>query len=179
MDLFIGKQECSVDEKRRWSLPPKYRSQFEGAELPSGPTYFAVFAPWYGGALAVLPMSRWEPIQERLTRLDYTTPDFLEATRTCLPRMERVHTDPEGRFTLTPDQQAWLRLGPGKTRVMVVGAATHLEVWNADEWVEVERTGKNSATRPAAELEYDRKLETLMRRAAQAAAPPIEPPATD
>jgi MraZ protein len=165
VDLFIGKQECSVDEKRRWSLPPKYRPQFGNVSLPSGNTHLAVLVPWYGGALAVLPMPRWEEIESRLARLDYTTPDFLEATRCCLPRMERVHTDPEGRLMLTPDQQAWLRLGSGKSRIMVVGAASHLEVWNADEWAEVERTGKNPATRPAADIEYDRKLESLMRAA--------------
>jgi MraZ protein len=164
VNLFIGKQECSVDEKRRFSLPPKYRPHFGVEETASGYTHRAVLIPFYGGALAVLPVPRWEEIQDRLGLLDYTTPDFLEAKRACLSRMEQVHTDPEGRLLLVPDHHAWLRLPDrGKGRVMVVGIGQHLEVWNADEWVVVERTGKNPASRSAAEVEYDRQLEVLMR----------------
>jgi transcriptional regulator MraZ len=172
VQLFIGKQECSVDEKRRFSLPPKYRPQFGADPQPSGYTHHAVLVPWYGGALGIFPMPFWEEIQTRLGRLDYTTPDFLEATRVCLPRMERMHTDPEGRLTLTPDHQAWLRLGSGKSRLIVVGMASHLEAWNADEWPEVEKTGRNAVARPSPDDEYDRKLEQLMRAAMTAVMPP-------
>jgi DNA-binding transcriptional regulator/RsmH inhibitor MraZ len=89
--------------------------------------------------------------------------------------MERVLTDPEGRLMLTPDQQTWLRLGSGKSRIMVVGAASHLEVWNAEEWTEVEKT-KNPATRSAGDIEYDRKLESLMRAAMTMASTSGAPP---
>jgi DNA-binding transcriptional regulator/RsmH inhibitor MraZ len=115
-------------------------------------------------------MSRWEEIESRLAVMDYTTPDFLEAKRVCLPRMEVVHTDPEGRLTLTPEQHGWLRLkAKSKDRVIVVGVGQHLEMWNAAEWVEVDKTGKNAAARPPEDIEYDRQLEILMRAAADAA----------
>ena len=165
MHLIIGKQECSVDEKRRFSLPPKFRPQFGADPQPSGYTHHAVLIPWYGGALGVFPMTNWDDLQSRLGRLDYITPDFLEATRCCLPRMERTHTDPEGRIMLTPEHHAWLRLGAGKSRLVVVGMGSRLEVWNADEWPQVEATGRNTVTRPASDLEYDRMLEHLMRAA--------------
>jgi len=166
LQLFIGKQDCSVDEKRRFSLPPKYRPLFGSQAIPTGYTHYVALIPWYGGALGALPMSRWEEIQARLARLEYTTPDFLEAKRVCLPRMELVHTDPEGRLMLTPEQLTWLRLQPKqKERVMLVGMGQHLEIWNAAEWAEVESSGRNPATRPAADLEYDRQLELLMRAA--------------
>ena len=116
MDLFIGKQECSVDEKRRFSLPPKYRPLFGADALASGFTHHAVLIPWYGGSVAAFPVDRWEKIQNRLLSLEYSTPDFIDAKRQCLPRMDFVHTDPEGRLTLNPDHHRWLRLAPkGKT----------------------------------------------------------------
>ena len=153
-----------MDEKRRFSLPPKYRPLFSARTLPSGTTYLFVLAPWYGGSLAAFPEARWNEIQSRLLLLDYTTPDFLEAKRQCLSRMEFSHTDPEGRILLTPDQHEWMRLpSKGKSRVVVVGVGQHLEIWNAEEWPEVQRTGKNPATRAAADIEYDKKLEILMR----------------
>lgn len=166
MDLFIGKHECSVDEKRRFSLPPKFRPLFGAEAIPSGYTHHVVLIPWYGGALAAFPVPRWEEIQARIALLDYTTPDFLDAKRACLPRMERVHTDPEGRLLLTVDQHAWLRLATGsKDRLVVAGVGQHCEIWNAAEWAEVEKTGRNPATRPPADVEYDKQLETLMRAA--------------
>lgn len=166
MDLFIGKQECAVDEKRRFSLPPKFRPLFGAEAIPSGYTHHVVLIPWYGGALAAFPVPRWEEIQARITLLDYTTPDFLDAKRACLPRMERVHTDPEGRLLLTAEQHAWLRLkAGGKDRLVVAGVGQHCEIWNAAEWAEVEKTGRNPATRPSADVEYDKQLEVLMRAA--------------
>jgi len=169
VDLFVGKTECSIDDKRRWSLPPKYRPLFGTQATPSGYTHHVILVPWYGGALAAWPVSRWEEIQNRLLLLDFTTPDSIEAKRTCLPKMEYVHTDPEGRIMLTPEHHGWLRLKPeGKARLVIAGMGKYCEIWNAAEWDEVNRTGKNPATRPAADVEYDRQLEVLMRAALKA-----------
>jgi division/cell wall cluster transcriptional repressor MraZ len=170
-EFFIGKQDCSSDDKRRFSLPPKFRPLFDMQETPSGHTYHLVLIPWYGGSIAAFPVSRWKEIESRMLTLEYTTPEFLEAKRRCLPRMEFVHTDPEGRLQLTPDLHAWLRLKErGKDRVSVVGMGQHLEIWNGAEWEEVEHTGKNPATRAAADVDYDRLLEVLMAAAKDAAA---------
>lgn len=169
MKLFVGKAECSIDDKRRFSLAPKFRPLFGSERTPAGFTHHVVLIPWYGGALAALPVSTWQAIEQRLLLLDFTTPDFLEAKRACLPRMEFVHTDPEGRIMLTPEQHAWLRLKPkGKDRLVIAGVGQHCEIWNAAEWPEVDRTGKNAVTRPAADIEYDKKLEVLMRAALKA-----------
>ena len=171
MDLFVGKSGCSIDDKRRFSLPPKFRPGFGSHETPSGYTHHVILIPWYGGALAALPESRWEEIQSRLLLLDFTTPDFLEAQRVCLPKMEYSFTDPEGRIMLTPEHHSWLRLAPkGKDRLVLAGMGKYCEIWNAEEWSEVDRTGKNPATRPAPDIEYDRKLEVLMRAGLQAEA---------
>jgi len=183
VDLFIGKQECSVDDKRRFSLPPKFRPLFGATETAAGYTHSIVLIPWYGGALAAFPVARWAGIQKRISLLEYTTPDFIEAMRACLPRMERAQTDPEGRIALNPEHHAWLRLNPkGKDRVVVAGVGSHCEIWNETEWAEWERSGKNPAARPAVDLEYDRQLEVLMRAAqeAEAARPePTEGPGAD
>jgi hypothetical protein len=49
---------------------------------------------------------------------------------------------------------------------------SHLEIWNAVEWDQVDSTGRNMAARPASEIQYDKLLEELMR-----AAPSEEPAA--
>ncbi len=161
---FVAAQECGVDDKRRFSLPPRYRPLYSQLETPSGYTYKVVLLPWYGGPIMAIPLATWKRMEARILRLDFTTPDFLDAKRQFFSRVEYTHTDPEGRLTLTPGHYAWLRLNPkGKDRVMAVGVGSHLEIWNAEEWAEVERTGRNSAARPAAEVQYDKFLEELMR----------------
>ena len=58
---------------------------------------------------------------------------------------------------------------------MVSGMGKYCEIWNAEEWSEVSKTGRNPATRPAADIEYDKKLEILMRAGQKAwAARPSE-----
>lgn len=168
---FVNAQECGVDEKRRFSLPPRYRPLFSQLETPSGFTYKVIMLPWYGGPIMVIPLDTWKRMEARILRLDFTTPDFLDAKRQFFSRVEYTHTDPEGRLTLTPGHYTWLRLNPkGKDRVMAVGVGSHLEIWNATEWDQVESTGRNLVARPASEIQYDKLLEELMR-----AAPPEEP----
>ena len=163
---FVYTQVCGVDEKRRFSLPPRYRPLFTQLETPSGYTYKVVMLPWYGGPIMLLPLDTWKRMEARVLKLDFTTPDFLDAKRQFFSRVEYTHTDPEGRLTLTPEHYAWLRLNPkGKDRVTAVGVGSHLEIWNAEEWDEVERTGRNPAVRPATEIAYDKLLEELMRAA--------------
>ncbi len=177
-EALTGKAEVAVDDKRRFSLPPKYRPRFGSRETPSGYTHHAILVPWYGGSLAVMPESYWAEIQARLFALEYSTPDFLEATRQCTSCIEYVHTDPEGRLSLTPDLGEWLRLpARGKAKVVVAGAVRYLEVWNAVEYASVARTGRNDATRPASDIEYDKKLEMLMRAGREAGAAARRPEA--
>ena len=169
LELFIGKQECPSDEKRRFSIPPKFRPLLDQEKTPSGYIYHLVVVPWYGGSLAIFSVTRWREIQSRLACLEYITPDFLEIKRRCLTQMEGAHTDPEARLTLSPDHYAWLRLNPkGKDRIVVTGVGQYLEAWNAAEWDDVERTGKNAATRSAAAVDFDKQLELLMRAAIEA-----------
>lgn len=165
LELFIGTQECTIDDKRRFSVPPKFRPLLESMTAPSGTLYKLVVVPWYGGCLAAFSLKRWAVIQKRILGLDYTTPDFLSAKRRCMPRMEPMQTDPEGRLMITPEQHAWLRLPKAKSKVIVTGMGQNMEIWNASEFDVVNKTGKNAAARDSDDLTYDEQLETLMRTA--------------
>jgi DNA-binding transcriptional regulator/RsmH inhibitor MraZ len=162
VDLFIGKQECSVDDKRRFSLPPKFRDFFPGRPSDSRGQP-AVLLPWYQGAVAILPLPYWNELETRIGLLDTAIPKYAGILNMVLARAERVETDPEGRLTLTPEQLVWMRLEPGKkSRVVVASQAKVLAVWNVDEYDEVVRTGNNPAERTADDLNYEKALEELM-----------------
>ena len=169
---MIGKAECSVDDKRRFSLAPKYRAFFgiKPSET-AGHYYPTVILPWFKGALAIFPVPVWEEIAAGIRLLDYTIEDFDTAKLICLSRAESVNTDPEGRLTLTPDHCHWIRIKPGtKGRLVLVGVGPYLQAFNADEWDDVQKNGNNSVSRTGEDLIYDKKLKELLDHSRRAKA---------
>jgi DNA-binding transcriptional regulator/RsmH inhibitor MraZ len=78
----------------------------------------------------------------------------MAAKRAVFSRAQITHTDPEGRVILAPEHLAWLGIPSGtKDRLMVVGAASHVEVWKAETWA--------AQDEPTAE-QYARYLEMLI-----------------
>ena len=169
MALIIGKQECSVDDKRRFSLPPKFRNHFPGRQSESRGQP-AILMPWYQGALALMPEPSWNRLENRIALLDTSIPNHMQRLNLVLARAERVESDPEGRFTMTPEQCEWLRLTAGKKgRVVLAGQGRHLVVWNAEEYSNVQRAGTNPVQRETDDLAYEKALEELMTLSREAA----------
>jgi len=171
-----GKAECSVDEKRRFSFPPRYRTAYalETSE-ERGHYYPTVVVPWFKGALAIYPKAVWQTIVQGIDLLDYTSeePDLLEADYTiedletakliCFSRAEPLNTDPEGRLTLTPDHCAWIRIPPGtKGRLAVVGMGRCLHAFNLSEWDGIRSSGANPAAQSAEDQVFYQALRDLL-----------------
>jgi DNA-binding transcriptional regulator/RsmH inhibitor MraZ len=112
-----------------------------------------VVLPWFEGPLAMLPLPLWQRLEERWLAPGGTR-ELQAAKRVVCSRALFTHTDPEGRIALTPEHLAWLGIPPGtKDRLMVIGAASHAEVWRAETW----------AAHDAVTLEqYNRYLEMLI-----------------
>ena len=162
MALFTGKQECSVDDKRRFSLPPKFRDLFPGRERDSRGQP-VVILPWFQGSLCLAPMPVWSAWEDRIELLNAAIPEHLNLLNVVLPRVERVETDPEGRLSITPEHAAWVRLIAGrKGRVVVASQGSTLAVWNAEEFPEVQRTGGNPVQRTGDDLTYEENLKKLL-----------------
>ena len=122
-----------------------------------------MIVPWYQGGLAVIPIPYWNEIESRIELLDTAIRKYAEIKNMVLARAERVETDPEGRFTLTPEYCEWIRIEPGKkSRVVVAGQSQLLMVWNIEEHPDVVRTGNNPANRTSDDLKYEEALEKLM-----------------
>ena len=149
----LSRYECSLDDKRRFSVPPPLRALFGVQVTNQGLMHHMVILPWFGGPLALLPMPRWKQLEQPLLELDFTTPDLLAAKRAVLSRAVPTHTDPEGRILLSPEHLEWIGIPAGtRDRVMVVGLASHVEVWKADTW-----TAQDAVTAE----QYSRHLDAL------------------
>jgi len=174
---MTGKADVSVDDKRRFSLPPKFRPGFPHKDTDTGVIYFAVVMSWFKGALAIIPRSTWDDDLARgLSRLDYTKPGLDDAKLICLSDWEPLSTDPEGRLTLTAEQCEWVGLPPGtKGRLVVIGMGQILHVWNADVWESIRKTGTKNLELDEAQETHDGALASLLewiRNTAPAEVPP-------
>lgn len=162
---MTGQHSAAIDDKRRVSLPPKYRLWFPPEESRTGGhLYPAVVLPWFRGGLAIFPEPVWAEIEEDLESLDYTNDERDGAKLICLPRVERLVSDPEARLMLTADHCAWVRIPEGKkAKLTIVGMGKYLQAFNAEEWPEVQKSGTNAVARPGADGVYEDALRDLLR----------------
>jgi DNA-binding transcriptional regulator/RsmH inhibitor MraZ len=160
---LIGEYECAVDDKRRFSLPPKVRFAFPAEQTRSGLIYPAVIMPWIRGGLAIIPEPQWLRIKRGLANHDFTLDDHDDCKLMCLSRAEHLTTDPEGRFTLTVKHCEWVRLEPGlKGRLTVVGKEPILMAFKSEEWPAVQTTGRNALAQSDEVIRYEAALRKLL-----------------
>ncbi len=125
--MFRGNSQARVDEKGRLKIPSSFLSELKES---SGQFYVTSIL---GDRAHIYPMKAWNDIEERLGRLPTQHPikqKFL--TRTSYYG-QVVELDGQGRL-LIPQVLREAALIRGDVDVM--GAQTHLEVWNHDRLVE-------------------------------------------
>jgi DNA-binding transcriptional regulator/RsmH inhibitor MraZ len=132
---LISRYEVSLDDKRRFSVPPPLRPMFT-FDVSDGIRHHVVVLPWFGTQLAMFSVPAWKRIEARwLASGPGAPPEVMAAKRAVGSRTVLTHTDPEGRIVLPPEHLAWLGIPAGsKDRLMVIGATSHVEVWKADTW---------------------------------------------
>ena len=111
--MFIGDHLQNVDAKFRVNVPAGFRPEL-GQKF--------VVAKGFN-CIALYPLDEWEgflrKIEERKMLLF-----FAAGSKEC-------ELDTQGRVVIPPDLRQYLNL---QKEIKVVGALTHVEIWNRDEW---------------------------------------------
>ena len=134
MALLIGRYDYSLDPKNRLAVPPKYREALaqEKAKV------FYLTSGMEGCLYLFLP-SQWEKMLEGDLRM-FSMPDKEQERafkRKFFSEAVEVEPDAQGRI-LVPQ---YLKEHAGlKDQVLVQGAGTRAEVWDARRWAAYERT---------------------------------------
>jgi|SRR3989344_2715515 len=122
--MFIGEYTHTVDEKKRISLPSKFRKGLAGK---------IVVTKSPDACLLVYPPKAWEKIAATLGSLPMGQRDNRDFGRFMLAGAVEVEVDSIGRI-LIPD---FLRDFAGiKSKVVFAGLFDRIEVWNEKEWAE-------------------------------------------
>ena len=125
--MLIGEYTHSLDDKKRLSLPAKFRKEI-GKKV--------VVTHGLDTCLFLYPMHTWEGVSERLAGLSIGREDTRGFSRFMLAGAVEVAVDAIGRI-LIPD---FLKEFAGlKSKVVITGVHSRLEIWNEKTWSEYKK----------------------------------------
>ncbi len=125
--MFRGNSQARVDEKGRVKVPATFLSGLK----ESGNAFYVTSI--LGDRAHIYPMKAWNEIEEKLGRLPTQNPTKIKFLTRTSYYGQVVELDGQGRL-LIPQVLREAALIKGDVDVM--GAQTHLEVWNHDRLVE-------------------------------------------
>ncbi len=138
--MLIGEYTHTQDEKKRISLPSKFRKEL-GKKV--------VITHGLDNCLFLYTMKEWGAIAEKLGGLSMGAADTRGFNRIMLAGAVEIEIDSNGRV-LIPE---FLREFAGlQSKVVFAGVHTRVEVWNEDRWKEYKTRILKSADQLAEKL---------------------------
>jgi len=127
MVFFVGEYERQLDERGRFILPAKIREKLSG-------TVYITKAP-LEKCLNLYTEEEWTSISEKMATLPSSIDvNVSKFTRKLFSRALVCELDKQGRIPLTPNL---LEAAELKKDIVLVGANSKLEIWDAHEWEKI------------------------------------------
>ncbi|MDP4008903.1 MAG: division/cell wall cluster transcriptional repressor MraZ [bacterium] len=120
--MYIGEYRHTIDEKRRLSIPSKFRK-----ELGKG----AVITRELDNCLVIFPMRVWEERAKKIGTLSESQKEARGFGRIKLAGANLVEFDKLGRILVPVHLAEYAGL---EKDVVVAGIYNRLEVWDAEKW---------------------------------------------
>lgn len=120
--MFIGEYIHSVDDKKRLSVPAKFRKDL-GKK--------AVITLGLNKCLSLYPTKEWNAFAEKLSKLSMGKSEDRGFSRTMLSGAFEVEIDTIGRIVIPDALKDYADL---KEKVVLTGAYDRVEVWNESTW---------------------------------------------
>jgi MraZ protein len=120
--MFIGEYNHSIDEKKRLSLPAKFRKELGNK---------VIVTRGFDNCLVVYSQKKWETVMEELKKISSNRAEGRMFSRFILGGAVEVALDKLGR-ALIPD---YLKEYAGlKKDTIVCGLSDKLEIWDVEKW---------------------------------------------
>jgi MraZ protein len=120
--MLIGEYIHTIDDKKRLSLPVKFRKEM-GKKI--------VLTSGLDNCLFIFTMNQWQKISDKLSEANMLRADNRSFNRYMFGSATEVEVDSLGRM-LVPDflvERANL-----KGKVAIIGVQDRAEIWNEDAW---------------------------------------------
>lgn len=143
--MFFGEFRHSLDSKGRLTLPVSFRDAFaDGLFITRG----------LDGCLSVYTRQNWSAELERLSGLNEMQADSRKFQRTLFSGVKEETLDNQGRIQLPQNLIDHARL---EKEAIIIGVATHIEIWSKDNWAGYSETAHDSFEEIAEKLYRDRQ----------------------
>ncbi|MEK7148272.1 MAG: division/cell wall cluster transcriptional repressor MraZ [Patescibacteria group bacterium] len=124
--MFIGEYTHTVDEKKRFSLPAKFRKEL-GRKV--------VVTRGKDHCLVLYPHKTWAAISEEVARLGHVESDQRYARFTFSGASE-IEIDSIGRILIPEFLREFAEL---KNPIVLIGVHDRVEIWNEKRWAAYRR----------------------------------------
>ncbi len=122
VDMFIGEYRYLIDEKKRISIPVKFRKALGKR---------AILTRGLDGCLFLYPEQEWENLAQKLGSLPLGKADARGFMRIMLAGAMEVSFDNLGRILIPDYLKKYANLSK---KTVIVGLYDHIEIWNEDRW---------------------------------------------
>ena len=122
--MFMSEYSHSIDAKGRVIVPAKFREEL-------GESF--VVTQGLDGCLFVFPNEEWKNFEEKLKTLPMANKDARKFVRFFLAGAALAEVDKQGRIPIAKRLLDYAELNK---EVVLVGANTRLEIWDAQRWNE-------------------------------------------
>jgi len=138
--MLIGEYTHTVDDKKRISLPSKFRKQM-GKKV--------VVTSGLDNCLFMYPLSEWKKISEKLATLGMGQSDTRGFSRFMLAGAIEIDVDSLGRILIPDFLRTFADL---KTKVVFTGVVNRVEIWNDTKWTSYKTKIQKQADQMAEKL---------------------------
>jgi MraZ protein len=122
--MLIGEYTSKIGEKKRISLPKKFRDEL-GEEI--------ILTRGYENALIIVNKKLWQNIAKDVINGSFINKNVRDTSRFLVGGAKEISTDPQGRFVIP--SQLYNHAGLNE-EVVFVGLVNWIEVWDKTKWEE-------------------------------------------
>ncbi len=123
--MFRGRFFNVMDDKGRITIPPRYRDILKARQEQQ------LIATNLDGYLIAFPMSEWETIEQRFSRVSDFRKDLRSFIRFFVSGASECPLDRQGRILLPPNLREYAKLDKD---VVLAGAISCFEIWDRPSW---------------------------------------------
>jgi len=120
--MIIGEYKSKVGEKKRVSLPTKFREEM-GEEL--------ILTRGYEESLILVNKKMWERVAQGVINGSFTDKNIRDTSRFLVGSAKEVEMDSQGRFVIPETLFTHAGFGP---EIVFIGLVNWIEIWDAQKW---------------------------------------------
>lgn len=138
--MFIGEYQHTIDEKKRVSVPVKFRGELaQGLVLTRG----------LDGCLWIYPKDEWQILAEGVGKLPITQKNARSFARFVLSGAMDLSMDKAGRINIPKYLEDYAGI---KSKVVIAGMYNRLELWSEETWKNFKSEMENNSEEVAENL---------------------------